>query len=395
MIPRWLPRALAATLLAAASACAPTDSVRASASPSSALPSVTASAIGVPEPAVAVDMKVAWPGLAPHIVRSLADADHVLYFTAVSPDAKWVLGQLRARQSSSTERPWIVMVNVDSGQLVKLHELASTSTQAGLTDADDRWFVWAEATQQPNLGDWTIYAFDRMDTRLIKVASAQPLADGTYLPSSVWPHVDRGLVVWSQEHTAAGDRVGDLLTFQLPAGPAIIAATPSRGGAVAWPYLAWSPLSPAETIVRKDLRSGSTQSLHLPGLTYATIAGEGIAWVANVRELWYQSGPSASPRLVARASTEDGFLQFPKMSERIIGWESISFSGVYDRVLDRLVLLDTPGKPVGWNFVAKGQALMWALPIDPQTQAAQAKLGLTAARDFAVLDLSGLPNTRP
>jgi len=340
-------------------------------------------------------MKVAWPGLVPHIVRSLADADHVLYFTAVSPDAKWVLGQPRARQSSSTERPWMVMVNVDSGQLVKLHELASTETQAGLTDADDRWFVWAEATQQPNLGDWTIYAFDRVDTRLIKVANAQPLPDGTYLASSVWPHVDRGLLVWSQEHTAAGDRVGDLMTFQLPAGPAIVAVTPSRGGAVAWPYLAWSPLSPADTIVRQDQRSGTTQSLHLPGLTYAAIAGEGIAWVANVRELWYQSGPSATPRLVARASTDDGFLQFPKMSERIIGWESISFSGVYDRVLDRLVLLDTPGKPVGWNFVAKGQALMWALPIDPQTQAAQAKLGLTVPRDFAVLDLSGLPNTRP
>lgn len=227
------------------------------------------------------------------------------------------------------------------------------------------------------------------------MARAQPQADGSYLASSVWPQVDHGLLVWSQEHAAAGQRVGDLITFQLPAGPAVVAATPSRGAAVSWPYVASSPSTPTDTLTRSDQRDGTSKSLHIVGLNYAAIAGEGVAWVSSVKELWYQATFATAPRLVTRAAVADGFLQFPKMSERLIGWESISFSGVYDRVLDRLVLVDVPGKSVGWNFVPKGSALMWALPPDPQLQEAQAKLGLTAPRDFAVIDLSGVPTIRP
>ena len=330
-------------------------------------------------------MQEAWPNAKVTVVHGSPDPQHVLYLHAVSPDGSWALGQLVPLQVGTSERPSVVMVEVATGRQRKLHEMPSAQSQAGLTDADDRWFVWAEASEQPNFGDWRIFAFDRVDQRLVEVAAAQRQPDGQYLPSSVWPQVDHGIVVWSEELADSTDRFGRIVSFALPGGPATVIASPTRGAAISWPLIAFTRVGSEFAITLFDQRTASETGVKLPAFNYAAIDGTAISWVTGMRELWYRAQSDAPARLVARASAQDGFLQFPRMSPRFIGWQSTSFPGVYDRVLDRVVLVDTPGKDAGWNFVPKGSALLWALPLAPGASPSR------TAKDYAILDVSTLP----
>jgi hypothetical protein len=343
-----------------------------------------------------LSLKAAWGNPQITVINGLPDPNHVLFLSAVSPDARWALGQRRPRLVSSTERSSVVAVEVASHRTTVLHTMPGPAFQAGLTAADDRWFVWAEASQQPDFSDWTLYAYDGVTNHLSEIARAKPQPDGRYLPSSVWPQVDHGVLVWSEETaTAVGAlRTGQVKMVRLPDGAPEVLATGTRGAAISWPYVAWAEptgsLNNSTRMVRLNLDTGERSPV--PGADdarWVTIQGNAISWVRGLEQIWLAEAPDDPGRLVARATERDGFLDFPVMSDRFIGWSSNSFPGVYDRVLDRLVTVDTTTEPVGWHFIARGAALMWAIPnLDPQARAIEIQQGLTMPRDIAILDVT-------
>jgi hypothetical protein len=332
------------------------------------------------------------------MLRGEIDPSHTLHVTAVSADGRWALGQLWQRRDPRTENGTVVLIDISSQSRQVLHIMPSPAHQAGLADTDGRWFVWQESSQQPNFGDWTLYAFDRESGKLHELARAPEPPPGRQLGSSIWPQVDHGVALWAQEVPDSTDlRWGNIISKQLPDGPQQVLATRARGVVISWPYAAWAEERPGSNggtiLIRYNLETGQRTALsRAVDPVYATIAGESTAWVANWNELWLADTPDGPKRLVARALAGEGFIQFPRLGSRLIGWENTARPAMFDRVLDRLVLVDEPAAAgTVWNFRVKGDTAWWAIPSrDPKALEAARVSGLPATSDYAVLDSSTL-----
>lgn len=292
-----------------------------------------------------------------------------LALMAVTANGEWGLGAVRERSLERTRPARVVIVAMATGQLSTIRTLPSPRGGPTLADGSDTWFAWAEASEQPNHGDWTIYAYDTKTRYLRRVAEAQAGVDGRYLPSSVWPQVDHGTVSWIQESADdPTERTGTVMAVRLPDGAPYVVAAGKRGCALSWPDVAYSEVRQGfDRIVRQDLRTGDTRVVTAAShFRYATISGEATAWIDDAsHELWLAETPEAPARFITSKIGKHEFLQFPHMSRRFVTWQSNDYPGVYDRQLGVVVTFGELGRPVGWYFLAEGSTLVWLGPAGP------------------------------
>ena len=325
-----------------------------------------------------ISMRDAWGAATPKLIRGAVDDGHVLLASAVSPDAKWVLAQLWPAGPDSLEPRRVAVVEVATGAMTVLRTLPTSKHQAGFADSDDRYFVWEEEAQG---APWSIYAYDRETQRLFEVARRAPEAQQL----DVSPHVDNGLVVWAQLRLPFDPAAPtwDLYGAKLPNGAVELITPDCREGLISWPYVACTRKvagSPQRLEVRREnlvtkRRDGFSVDAEV---AYAAVAGDTLMWIESNRRLMVVE--DGTPREIASAPGNE-FIEFANASPRFVGWFSNSYAAVYDRKLGRVVIVDPSFPHTGWNFIAKGHALMWTLP--PSDAAAQKSY---TPRDILVLD---------
>lgn len=331
--------------------------------------SPSAQPVSTPGP---IEHRQAWPGVVPRVIPGAVGDSEILFLTAIAADGEHVLGQVWQRQIPPDRPGRIVLIETRTQRMTELRGMPTPAHQAPHADAAGRWFVWMEASRQPNLSDWTIFAFN-LDERVVRrVAAAEQRPDGSYLPSSVWPTIDQDRVVWLQQRqdSVTAPAVGDVMIARLPDGRPEVLAERKRGGVISWPYVAWADVtdSGSET-VRHDLRTGTRSAIPGAGqATYVAIHRDSTVWIRDHRELWLQEDLGAEPMLVTTRIGALEFLQFPRVTDRFITWQSNNYPAVYDRKLRRVVAVGEIGRIPAGLTLARGSSLVWtgpAGPVDP------------------------------
>jgi hypothetical protein len=99
----------------------------------------------------------------------------------------------------------------------------------------------------------------------------------------------------------------------------------------------------------------------------------------------------AHAQLIAKAANEADHLQFVTLNDRLVAWAQESVTPVWDRTLQRLVILPVHnGQSDSW---VGGRILVWSEPEGKGLQEQDARNDLLPTPTLNVVDTTTLPST--
>lgn len=374
--------------------------------PAADTPAPASTAAAAPEPSAPVaDAARAWGQQAAwRSVPIAMSADQVLIPVTVTPDARFLIGSLVPRQHWSAPGT-LVLLDVETRQTTTIHRLDTPMTQVVGADADEDWVVWSEAAAQPNLNDWTLYAYHRATQALRPIAAAPVGEDGRpAVGPFLLPHVSRGSAVWSEPDPQSDPPRVRVKIADLATGAVTVLADNGLSPKIAWPQVAWieqaAPAAgqtgaPRRSIVVYNLQTHAARRLKGPDMPMDfALAPDGLVWSsADGRVLTLTNLAETRQQVIAQADEGD-VLQFPSMGDRLVAWVSYRRAQVWDRAQGRLITLagDTNGGQL--TELINGSAFGWATPTKrPADQIAGDKTRNLIGNEgvFSVINTDALP----
>lgn len=362
---------IAASLAACSPAGIPAGSTRPSTRPTArpTPPQVLGAPIG--------EISKAWPTVRPLSI----DLWHLpggLGFVPIvaTRDGKYLVGSTIRPSTQEDARVAFVLLDPISQTVTEIKRFPNPVFQATYADADERWVVWVEASQQPNFDDWSMYAYDRTNgsvktlTRAALAPNGQPISG-----PMVVPRIDHGIVVWSAgTKDAPLGTHADTYSADLRTGAIRTIAQDAIGPSISWPFLVYSQRAAASDpnlqLMTLDLQAGRRWEVTgVISATYYAVNGDSLVWIDQ---------HNAALRLRTLTGSQDevlvdfsplgqggGFVQFPSISERVVAWSQKGGAWAYDRKL-KVRLQLAAEEPLGYATV-NGVGLDWYYKNDPSS----------------------------
>lgn len=326
-------------------------------------------------------LAVAWPNVHPRSVATwkVLPGDLAFLELAPTPDGKYRIGFTMLPfevTGQADERRDVVLLEDGTNAITVLHRFQSPLHQMLFADADDRWVVWSEGSLQPSFEDWTIFAYDRVNAKLARVAAAATGSDGRAVPGHtfVQPKVDRGRLVWSAAtaQVPLGEHV-DSFIADLAAGTTKILTHDAVSAGIAWPIAVVghrpADATHAARFASIDLETGAETDLGIDDASYVAVSGHSVSWIdATLRAVFLANLQTGEKRTLVDYRSPDPHdgprLQFLSLSDRLVTWDqrptgSVPAAGAraYDRKLD--ILVDLSDCHVTGASYLKGSTLDW------------------------------------
>ncbi len=299
-----------------------------------------------------------------------------LGFVPIVPtrDGKYLVGSTIRPGTQSDDRLAFVLLDPVNGKITEVKRFPNPSFQVTYADADERWVVWVEASQQPNFDDWSLYSYDRI-SRSVKALARAPLAPNGQPISgpTVVPRTDHGIVVWAAATKSAPlGTHADTYSADLQTGTIRTIAQDAIGPSLSWPFVVYSQhvsdSDPNLKLIALDLQVGRHWEISgVISATYYALNGDSLVWIDQ---------HNSAVRLRSLVESQDqvivdfsplgqggGFVQFPSITERVIAWSQKGGAWVYDRKLKVRMLLAAED-PLGYATV-NGLGLDWFYTKDP------------------------------
>jgi hypothetical protein len=223
---------------------------------------------------------------------------------------------------------WSGVVAIQAGTLQRTQIQTFTSTKDQVVGGafDGRWLVWSEVHSFTNLNDWSLYAWDSVNKRLVNIANV-PRVDGQPLPGPlVMPVVSHGELAWSQ---SVSSEQAELHLFTLATGKDRVVARGRFGiPALAWPWLIWAaPGAPGEPGRFKMVSAETGDPIATPAPlaevrapTYVAGAHGTVVWTtADYHHLWLWRAGDAEARELFVSPTDDA-IQWPHIGDHLVTW---------------------------------------------------------------------------
>lgn len=378
------------------SSCASAPSVTPIAAPTRTPPPTQTPA----PPPPTLSLQQAWGNV--NIIRLPTGLSNNLVFffeNAATPDGQLLVGMVAPRTllHNSTFISYLAAYNVQTRQIIRVHDLAAANRGISLVATDGNWFIWQEITTPDNVPDGIIRAFNWRTGGYRQYTQAQMVSVA----------VDQGRALWSQTTPNVKSNAKVQLA-DLNAGTVSTLATNAWGAALAWPWAGWGIVTDTSGhgyLLFKDLITGqTTQTAQTVGQTLASMSGTlTLSGTTAVFTMYYGSEvdeiPDVSRSGVARTlfdNVKPG-LGNPATNGRLAAW-SLSAGAtiplVWDRQENALVTLPTTSAQ---NYVAwtGGHLLVWFDPEPGAQQQIDEAANLQPLATICVVNTDALPFTPP
>jgi hypothetical protein len=324
-------------------------------------------------PAVAVRLASpppAWTGARLTTVDAHLPGGMLFGDIAVTPDGK-VFGFTftPAAPTVTTEAVGnVVLLNPADHRVQTIGGFAGTTYQVLFADADQRWVTWTEASHEPGFEDWILFVHDRQSGRTRTVASA-PMVGGVPAPTPyVEPRTDHDLLVWSAGVTRAplGQHIDCFLAPAAGEEPIQVLATDCFHPIISWPYVVYGqhvgPLPGGYVeLTAMDLQTRAHHAIGgVQNSRFYALAGTSLIYTTEDNKTIHLVDivTQVDQTLMDVRAREDGFIQFPAISDRLAIWEEREAAWAFDRKRGQLVRLRAGA---GFSSVyLRGSTLVWA-----------------------------------
>jgi hypothetical protein len=350
----------------------------------------------VVSPVPSISYTSAWGAQVPVDLISLEiGRDYFLIPQSVTPDGRFLLAtsNFYDRTGGPLVTPTkLVMIGVGDHQATEIRATSPGDTQLYEANADDNWIVWTEAPKEPGFySDWIIYAYNRSDRSLKKIAKAPRNKDGLpALGSDGSASVERGMAVWSEAVPDTGDSPASVVKLaDLATGEVKTLGENGYIPTISWPNVAWLEVQGQQSqgqqsgdtrITVLNLETGAKKVLTKPQMPSGFAMRNGsIAWITQKsdRLILTDLDETFEQTIVTARGTE--LLEAPYINDRLITWSGEGRTQVWDRKLNALVTLTTG--VVTRHFVS-ARNLVWITPLGP---------GPEDPKNIDVLDTTLLP----
>lgn len=267
----------------------------------------------------------------------------------------------------------VVLLDPVQGRLEPVGGFPGKNYQVLFGDADQRWVTWTEATSQPSFEDWILYVHDRQSGRTRTVAAA-PVVDGHVVPTPyVEPRTDHELLIWSAGVSRAplGMHIDCFLAPAAGDQPLQVLAADCFHPVISWPYVVYGqhvgPLPGGYVeLTAMDLRTrehhpiGGVRNSRYYALDGTTLVyeTEGNKTIHLVDIL-----SQADQTLMDVSDRQNGFIQFPAITGRLVIWDEREAAWAFDRKRGRLVRLEAASGFI--PVYLRGRTLVWAAYTKP------------------------------
>ncbi|MDI6619636.1 MAG: hypothetical protein QME45_13440 [Clostridiales bacterium] len=342
-----------------------------------------------------ISMKELWPYVHVKTFNALLPDDRAWALVDVGDDGYFVIDA--PPQKGKKEE--IMLYNLNNNTYEHI-AYCPDKAQAVYADINKKWVVWSEAMDQ-SFAIWRIHIYDRSkhEDKVIYSSLKDSNGDGYYGPFQ-HPRLYNDLVVWSPAvgpKTEAGptvtikeyDIIKNKITDVVKQGinPVqtddylIWMGKDSIDSKNPWSELYWNKNGKIQQI---------TKNISVEG--FAT-DGKSIVWTGHI-----SNNPNWTIGLIENnkerrllTTDEANAQQFLWMGSRIIAWNSYSIVRVYDRKLDKIVVLEDKDADCT-NVITSNRYLCWTVPIiedEVQRMKEGKKIGIVADK-INIIDLNEL-----
>jgi hypothetical protein len=252
--------------------------------------------------------------------------------------------------------------------------------------------VWSEATDALRTADWSIFAFNQRTSQISQLAQAERVNGAPIEGAMPYPAMDHGLLLWAQEVATASPKgePGAIVRVKDMATGAVTTLGTGMDPGIAWPWVYWRD-EPAGSGVITALNLKTQQIMRTPdGAESLALSGVSLV-ICHTRSLDLVENITRrlnSPKRLLSVTTPN-HLQDVSISGRLIAWEQVGPSEVWDRLLHVVVQLPIrSGQSATWTH---GDTLVWIDPEPPETQRQDIQNNLYPTPDLDVIDVSTLP----
>ncbi len=360
---------------------------RATTQPAPTGPAPTFGPFPTPTPTPApVTLQSAWGQVTIHHLPSALSNNRVFVFdNAATPDGQWLIGADEPRDFlTNTTRPsFAVLYNVNTQQMLTMHQLRSPQSQILVASADAQWVVWTEADDQPNFFDWTLFAYNQQTRQVRQLAQAVKV-NGQAVPGQ-YPSVviNHGVAVWNQAiGPVSPTTLNNAVVRSEDLATGVVTTLATRAGAplsFSWPWAVWGQVTTGSGgyMQLKNLTTNQELQITIQGSSI-TLAGTSVAYTdLNLHTLYLLDDitrDTTNAQVLLQTADVDDHIQFICMNDRLIGWTQDTTVQVWDRMEQRLVTLPiSHGISASW---VGGRTLVWEDPESQEQQDQDRKNGL-------------------
>jgi hypothetical protein len=210
----------------------------------------------------------------------------------------------------------VAALDLASGGMTKIQRYANPGSDQADGSSDGRWIVWEETYSLSTLDDFTVYAWDSVTGRLLRLGHSLNGPGGVPWPSP-WhpPAVSGGYAAWAQGYGPGGEveiRLASLATGQVRVIRAGHTQPPFfDGNLVVWPE---SDRPGAQTALRAlSLTTGRAAALPpalsaVRGTEFVATDGTRTAYLGpQMTSLYYSPAQDVRARVVLRLPAGDYF----------------------------------------------------------------------------------------
>lgn len=310
-------------------------------------------------------------------------------FTNILPDKRsWIplaidlAGTFIGSVPEQLGKPYqMILLDSVTGKYETIAELSTKGAQCAGADINESYVVWSEALDQ-SFVNWNMHVYDRKTKKDRIVYKSHKDSKGNGYPGPIWvPDLEGNEFVFSPAVGPMTERGHDIKVLKVSAdsGQVTEIAAPAGNPRIKKEYMIWvgrDPNSGAPELFWN--RGGNVQQItkgEIPA--YFDSHEETYAW-SNYQDFkWHvRLFENGEIREIATATSQDEWLQWVTMSDKLLTWQSTLKTQVYDRTRDKVVTLN--GKPPLGLFVNEN-FLFWSVELENgnlDTKVGQARMFL-------------------
>ncbi len=342
-----------------------------------------------------VSMKGVWPYVHVKTFDALLPDGRAWALVTVSDDGYFVI-DAPAQKGKKEE---ILLYNLNNNTYEHI-AYCPDEAQAVHADINKKWVAWSEAMDQ-SFAIWRIHIYDRSkhEDKVIYSSLKDSNGDGYYSPDQQ-PRLYSDLVVWSPAvgtRTAVGPTV-TIKKYDIIENKITDVVKQGINPVQTDNYLIWmgkdsiDSKNPSSALYWN--KNGKIQQI-TKNITVEGFAtdGKSIVWTGYI-----SGNPNCTIGLIENnkeryllTTDEANAQQFLWMGSRIIAWRSYDIVRVYDRKLDRIVVLEDEDAEYT-NVITSNRYLCWTVPIikdEVQRMKEAKKIGIVADK-INIIDLNDL-----